>query len=266
MAVIIKYVLYGRVSPRPQDNESAEQQIKVCAEWVEHRNKVYGENGIVIGEFFDKMKSGGRLDCYKRGPRKGEPYRPGLTEAVEMACKEGAKLVCYNIDRCFKSMLDAVVVEAVLKKAGSGIITLTGLPVDTTTPEMEMFFRIQATFDEFNRKAGARRTKDAMLWHQAHGRRMSSIATVPYGMIVDPEDDSRIIPNRQERRNLAEMRRLRAEGYTYENICIALHIQNIFPRNAKAWNKGFVLTILKRDAENRAANSAANGQNKEAAG
>ncbi len=75
------------------------------------------------------------------------------------------------------------------------------------------------------------RTSDAMLRHQRSGQRMSS--KPPYGMMVDPEDDSRLVPNADEQKAIRRVLELKGQSKSLRQIAQQLTEEGYEPRKVK---------------------------------
>lgn len=75
------------------------------------------------------------------------------------------------------------------------------------------------------------RTSDAMLRHQRSGRRMSAIP--PYGMMVDPENDSRLVPNADEQKAIRRVLELKGQSKSLRQIAQQLTEEGYEPRKVK---------------------------------
>jgi hypothetical protein len=74
-------------------------------------------------------------------------------------------------------------------------------------------------------------TRNAMLGHQASGRRMSHL--LPYGWAADPDDDRRMIPNPYEQKVIKRIISLKEQGLSLRAICRKLHEEGIKARQKR---------------------------------
>jgi hypothetical protein len=76
---------------------------------------------------------------------------------------------------------------------------------------------------------------------QKRGHRVSRFP--PYGSMIDPTDDARLVPNREEIVTIEKIMNLHKEGYTLEEICAELTRMCRKPRG-KAWHAGTIRRII----------------------
>ena len=219
-------VLYARISPRPEENESVAMQLDLlradCTKRGEH----------ILGEFQDVLKSGGEMK-----------NRPGFLEAIEVATSKQAVLAVYSLSRFARNLGQAASTYERLERSGAKLRALTGFQVDTSTPQGWMIFHQMLLIDDYFRRDNAAKTRGAMLHHQAKGRRMSAIP--PYGYQRDPDDDARLIEDPAEFPAIAEAVKLRAEGNSLSEIARRLG-RTGYPPRGECWNHSCVRSILRR--------------------
>ena len=117
----------------------------------------------------------------------------------------------------------------------------------------------RVTFEAaMNLRAGLSReqTSNAMLSHQANGRRMS--ARLPYGWKADPDDPARMIPCEYELEIIRKIQAFRQEGLSLRKIAKRLTDLEYVPRKVNRlfkgrtvqvkgkWHHGLISSILKR--------------------
>ncbi len=109
-----------------------------------------------------------------------------------------------------------------------------------------------------NLRAGLSReqTSNAMLSHQANGRRMS--ARLPFGWRSDPDDPSRMLPDEYELEIIEKIQAFRQEGLSLRKIAKRLTDLEYVPRKVNRpfkgrtvqvkgkWHHGLIRSILKR--------------------
>ncbi len=109
-----------------------------------------------------------------------------------------------------------------------------------------------------NLRAGLSReqTSNAMLSHQANGRRMS--ARLPYGWRSDPDDPSRMLPDEYELEIIEKIHAFRQEGLSLRKISDRLGNEGYEPRKVNRmfkgrtvqvkgkWHHGLISNILSR--------------------
>jgi len=109
-----------------------------------------------------------------------------------------------------------------------------------------------------NLRAGLSReqTSNAMLSHQANGRRMS--ARLPYGWKADPDDPARMLPDEYELEIIEKIHAFRQEGLSLRKISDRLGNEGYEPRKVNRmfkgrtvqvkgkWHHGLISNILSR--------------------
>jgi DNA invertase Pin-like site-specific DNA recombinase len=122
--------------------------------------------------------------------------RPGLWSAIN-SCRKGDILLVWKRDRLVRSVYLSEVINNEVRKQGATVRAVLG-DIEGDTPESVLMLQMLASYSEYERKVISARTKHAMLFHQAHGRRMSKHC--PYGTKADPDDESRLVPVDHERK------------------------------------------------------------------
>lgn len=82
-------------------------------------------------------------------------------EAVMRELVPGDTLVVLDLDRAFRSSIDAMLTADALRQRGVKMRILS-LPVDTTTAEGELFYTMVAAFANFEGRIISRRTKEGL--------------------------------------------------------------------------------------------------------
>lgn len=234
-------VLYARYSPRPgHESDSAEKQL------ARARSYCNANDYEIAGEFADEDLSGGRAD-----------NRPGLQEALALACRLKAVLVVYKLDRLARNTQDALAITDRLTKANADLASLTE-SINTRSSMGRFFLTILAAFAELERSQIRERTSAAMLHHQAGGRRMTRADRCPYGTMPDPdgpmveaEDGSlrpaRLIDCPNEQRVIDSIRERAAQGWGVKRITTWLNETGV-PSRGNRWHASTVRRILERQA------------------
>lgn len=234
-------VIYSRFSPRRNaaDCDSIETQEQHCTNYcIFHKLDL-------IGCFRDEGLSGAKCE-----------NRPGLQAAIELTIKHKATLVVYSLSRLARNVKETIDIADKLNKFHANIASTTE-HFDTSTAMGKAFFQFMAIFAEMERNQISERTRDAMLHHQAGGRRMSDLP--PYGWRDDPHDPKRIIPDEYEQRIIVEMVQLRKAGVSWRGIVKQLIAWDYKPRMRKkkfndktvylkgVWHFGQIKTIFERE-------------------
>lgn len=126
-------ITYRRVSTDRQaaKGESLAAQREAVSNYCELRG--FG----VIKHCEDKGKSG--------TSRQG---RPGLKEAVGLACERKGVLVAYSLSRLSRSVVDAANILAELRAAGADL-AIVDSSIDTTTAAGQLIFNLMTSFAQF---------------------------------------------------------------------------------------------------------------------
>lgn len=86
--------------------------------------------------------------------------RPVFEEVLENL-RHGDSLVVWDLDRAFRSTVDAILTAENLRHRGVNL-RIVSMFVDTATPEGELFYTILAGFAQYERRIIARRTREGM--------------------------------------------------------------------------------------------------------
>jgi site-specific DNA recombinase len=223
-------VVYARFSPRPNADEcdSVEKQAERC------RAYCAGHGYHVIGQHSDKDLSGGRAD-----------NRPGLQEAIALACRRKAVLCVTSLSRFARNTKDAIDLAERLNAAGADLAVIQE-NVNTRSPMGRFIFTLFSALAQLEREQIAERTSTAMLRHQSNGRRMTHAARCPFGKQPDPLDPARLIDHPEEQAAIAAIRAARGRGKGFKAIAALLQSQGLACRGER-WHHTTVRAILRRE-------------------
>jgi site-specific DNA recombinase len=224
-----KCVLYGRFSPRPVEKTDAAAVSDSISVQFDFCMKFADQKGLEIIESFQ--------DEYASG--KSQNGRPGLIKALNLVTKEKCVLLTYSLSRLARSTTDALQISKRIERAGGELMTVKDA-VDTSTPMGRFFFTMVAAIAEMEREWISERTSDAMLSHQANGRRMS--ARPPYGWKPDSVKPALLVMDKAEQEAIELMRACLAEGMNNKAIALLLAEKGFKPRTGERWD----LTTLRR--------------------
>ena len=87
-------------------------------------------------------------------------HRP-VYEAVTQKLRSGDTLVVWDLDRAFRSTIDALLEAEKLRERSIGFQIVT-LNVDTSTPAGELVYTVMAAYAQFERQNLIKRTKEGM--------------------------------------------------------------------------------------------------------
>jgi DNA invertase Pin-like site-specific DNA recombinase len=222
-------VLYGRFSPRPSPEEcdSVEKQLERCRAYCS------GHGYTVVAEYHDKDLSGGRAD-----------NRPGLQKAIAAACARKAVLVVYSLSRLARCTRDAIDLAERLSAAGADLAVIQE-NVNTRSPMGRFIFTLFSALAQLEREQIGERTSNAMLRHQAKGRRMTRPDRCPYGWQPDPADPGRLVEDTEEQAAIARIREEHRRGKGLRAIARALDRAGIDCRGRR-WSHSAVRSVLRR--------------------
>ena len=95
--------------------------------------------------------------------------RPVYQEIIDKKLKPGDTLVVWDLDRAFRSTVDALLEVEKLRKGGIAF-QIVNLNVDTSTPSGELMYTVMAAFSQFERQTLIRRTKEGMAAARLRGK------------------------------------------------------------------------------------------------
>lgn len=87
-------------------------------------------------------------------------HRP-VFQTVIKALEEGDVFVVWDLDRAFRSTVDAILTAEKLRNRGIHF-KIVSMHVDTATPEGELFYTVMAGFAQYERRIISRRTKEGI--------------------------------------------------------------------------------------------------------
>lgn len=92
-------------------------------------------------------------------------------DAVIASLKPGDTLVVWDLDRAFRSTIDALLEAEKLRERGIAFRIVT-LNVDTSTPAGELVYTVMAAYAQFERKTLIQRTKQGLEAARRRGKRL----------------------------------------------------------------------------------------------
>ena len=165
MLGIMQAVIYCRVSTLGQgeDGISLEMQEARARAWCV-------ANGYSVEAVLTETVSGGRM-----------ANRPQLQRALQLVCKTRGVLVVFSLSRLSRSLSDTICIAARLERARANLASLTER-IDTASAIGNLFFRLIAAMNEFEKDQVGERTRSALAHLRRQGRHIS--ARVPFGYDV----------------------------------------------------------------------------------
>jgi len=140
-------------------------------------------------------------------------------ESVLKKLKAGDTLVVWDLDRAFRSTVDALLEADKLRNRGIEFQIVT-LNVDTATPSGELIYTVMAAFAQFERQSLIKRTKEGMAAAKKRGQHIGR----PYKLSEDDVKQAyqEIKAGRASIRGMASHL-----GCTRDTLSIALKRHNI---------------------------------------
>lgn len=116
------------------------------------------EDGLkaICDELYVEKMSGARKD------------RPVYQQMVSKL-RQGDTLVVWDLDRAFRSTVDALLEAEKLRQRGIGF-QIVNLNIDTATPSGELIYTVMAAFAQFERSNLIKRTKEGMAAARLRGK------------------------------------------------------------------------------------------------
>lgn len=180
------------------------------------------------------------------GVSAGKPLadRPGGAVVLDLVRRRRVRaVVAVKLDRLFRDAGDCLVETAAWNKARVAL-HLLDLAIDTSTTAGRCMLTQFAAFAEMERGLIRDRTRAALAFKRAQGRRTSKDA--PYGFRVGDDGDT-LVADDHEQRVLGLVRELRAAGVSIRGIVAQLTADGVAPRGDR-WHKTTVERILRAAA------------------
>lgn len=212
-------VIYSRYSPRPEKDGDAERiaadedaqtiqlQIETCYRYAAMRQLA------VMNIIRDPETSARMTPLFDR---------PGGSQLKFLP--PGSHVICSKLDRVFRSTADGLLTMQWFK---SHDITMhfadqSGCTLDLSTADGEFMFTVLLAAASLEPRRTADRTSKAMKARQSSGERMTSKQTIPFGYMIDPFDESRMVVCEEEQTAMQLADKLDREGKSYRFIAKAI--------------------------------------------
>jgi len=221
----MKAIGYIRVSTEDQavNGVSIQAQKERITEWARW------QGAEVAGIFSDEGVSGFTM-----------AKRPGVQAGIAEAARLKATLVVYSLSRLARNTREALEVSERLQRAGADLVSLTE-NIDTTTAMGKAFFGFTAVLAELERNQIAERTKLAMDYRKAQGKR---VGTIPFGFDL-ADDGETLLVNETEHEALGIMQSLRAAGLSLRKIAGELQRRGFRTKTGnRSWHSQVVHRLL----------------------
>jgi site-specific DNA recombinase len=171
--------------------------------------------------------------------------RPGLTNALAiLKARKADGLVVTKLDRLSRSVKDwnELIDLYFGDKAGRQLFSVND-QIDTRTAAGRLVLNVLMSVAQWEREVIIERTTEAMQYKKSKGER---VGAVPFGYDL-ADDGVNLIPNEQEQGIIAQIRRLRSEGFSLRRIADELTRQGITTKEGNAsWSHPSVAKILAR--------------------
>jgi site-specific DNA recombinase len=223
-------------------DESLDTQKEQCQRYCEFAGLFEDSDEEVV--FLEDPHVSGDMDLAKR---------PAGRRLITRADR-GDKIVAQRLDRLFRNTADGL--NCVDKWMDLGVsLHLAcegGCTIDTSTAVGYLFFTTRLAQCKFERDLVVERTSAAMKQHMKNGRRMGG--SLPYGMVVDPDDPSRMVEDPREQQGIEIITRHLAlsDGYKVIGIKRDLIAGGVPPRGQR-WHaetiRRIVAGIQERESE-----------------
>lgn len=170
--------------------------------------------------------------------------RMGLLNAIADVERFGAgRLVVARRDRLARDVVTAGLVERLVERAGARVCSTDGMG-DAQGPEGVLLRGIADLFAVYERLVIASRTRAAL---QAKKARNQRIGMVPFGFTV-AEDKKTLVPNDEEQKVIATVRRLRASGLSLRAVVTECARRGVVSRSGRPLGLVQVDRLLRRAA------------------
>ncbi len=176
---MITATCYVRVSTEKQEESgiSMEAQESAVRRFCEHKGWEVGEMILDPAVSAKSIKT-----------------RPEASRAIQTACNSKGPLVVYALSRLVRNIVEAVNVEAELRKARASLASVTQ-PVDTSTASGWLGFICNCMVDEYELRIVGERTRFALNHKKSKGERVGRYP--PWGYSFD--SGNMLIPDTTER-------------------------------------------------------------------
>lgn len=145
----------------------------------------------------DALTGSGCERIYQEHASGAKSDRPELARLLEHV-REGDTVVIWKLDRLGRSLSHLVELVETLEKKGVGLISLND-PVDTTTAQGRLVFRIFASLAEFERELIRERTQAGLQSARRRGQKLGR----PTGLSKEAEHTARIAESLYKEKTLS---------------------------------------------------------------
>ena len=208
-------ILYTRYSPRPikdgdaerlaadEDAESIQLQVETCQRYALMK-------GLLVSETIkDPETSARKTPLFEREGGWRLKHLP-----------KGTHIIAMKLAILFRSAVDGLQTLEFFESRGIIVHFADegGVSLSTNTAKGKLVTTMLLAVAEYEPGETAERTSKGMKHRQSNGQRMTSAKTIPFGQMLDPDDDSRTIPCALENLAIQEAIQLRNEGFSLRGI------------------------------------------------
>ena len=168
--------------------------------------------------------------------------RPGVQKILTMARrKEVDAVIIVKLDRMFRSTVDALTTAQDFDRRGVALHSISE-SLDTQSAMGKFFFTLTAALAEMERGLVGERTRAALARKKD---KREVYGKVPYGFEAV---DGMLIQNQEEQNILRRIRRLRADGMSYQKVADALNGMGVSAKQGGQWDRVRVFKIMQNAA------------------
>lgn len=176
--------------------------------------------------------------------------RPGLSEAIAMVPGKAEGLLLADLDRFARKLTVQEAALAVVWRQGGKVFTATSGEVpqeDPEDPSRNLIRQVQGAVIEYEKNMAVKRMRDGRRAKAATGKKATGQYAYGYRATGTGRDrDAGIDPDRHEVIGL--IKQMRADGYSYREICDQLDDTGYRPKRAETWWPMTVKRIFEREA------------------
>jgi site-specific DNA recombinase len=176
----------------------------------------------------------------------GKPFSSRKHGAELLAhVRPGDNVVVVKLDRTFRDAIDGL--DMIMKWSSKEIslhVADSGTVADTSTSSGFMNVGIHLLMAHVERMQIGERTSAVLQSKKSRGERVSRKDRIPFGMMLDPDDDKMLLPEPEEQATLELIRTWLGIGLTYVDMCEQLNSEQRLNRG-KEWTRHTVRNAAK---------------------
>lgn len=168
--------------------------------------------------------------------------RKGLAEGLaRIEAGEASALVVYRLDRLARDLLLQETVIARLRRAGADVLSATEPDMESEDPTRVLVRQVVGAIAQYERAVIRGRMMSGKAAKRAQGGYTGGQPR--YGTLAK---DRQLAVHQDEAGVVEMVKRLRAEGRSYREVCAALDAEGYRPRRAERWQPAVVRKIALR--------------------